>query len=206
MTGLYSLFTGVHVSAGTIALLSGLWALSVVKGSRSHVRSGTVYFWSMTAVVCTAIAMTLIRTNIFLFTIAIFSYYNTLTGYLASRHRSMEGRWMDWILVIVFLLNQSFMIYTGNIVLVAFGLLGAVIGVQDVGRFIGWYKPPMKPLWLIEHIGRMIGSYIATVTAVIVVNITIQPYWVFWLLPTVLFAPLIIYHQRKVNRAYASAP
>ena len=50
--------------------------------------------------------------------------------------------------------------------------------------------------WLIAHIGGMCGSYIALVTALLVVNAQPAPLWL-WFLPTIIGAPLI---NRTIDR------
>jgi len=55
----------------------------------------------------------------------------------------------------------------------------------------------IKNFWLLVHIQRMIGSYIAAATAFLVVNNTILPGIVAWLLPTVILVPLIFKWSNK---------
>ena len=50
--------------------------------------------------------------------------------------------------------------------------------------------------WLIAHIGGMCGSYVALVTALLVVNAQPAPLWL-WFLPTVVGVPLI---SRTIER------
>ncbi len=50
--------------------------------------------------------------------------------------------------------------------------------------------------WLIAHIGGMCGSYIALVTALLVVNAQPAPLWL-WFLPTIVGVPLI---NRTIER------
>jgi len=51
--------------------------------------------------------------------------------------------------------------------------------------------------WMIVHIQRIIGAYIAALTAFLVVNNQILPGYVAWLLPTIIFTPVIIKYSRK---------
>ena len=46
----------------------------------------------------------------------------------------------------------------------------------------------------------MMAGTIATVTAVVVVNVTTRPAWLAWILPTLLIAPLIAWWNRRVLR------
>ena len=65
----------IHILAGTIALLCAALAVTSEKGKKLHVLSGRTYFWGMATIFLTAIPMSIITSNIFLFLIAIFSFY-----------------------------------------------------------------------------------------------------------------------------------
>jgi hypothetical protein len=56
-----------------------------------------------------------------------------------------------------------------------------------------------RPGWLRFHIGGMCGSYIALVTALLVVNVG-DRLPVVWFLPTVIGSPLIAWVTREVDR------
>jgi hypothetical protein len=58
-------------------------------------------------------------------------------------------------------------------------------------------KIKFENYWLLIHIQRMIAGYIAALTAFLVVNNTYLPSIVAWLLPTVIFTPLIFYWSKK---------
>ena len=62
----------IHILAGTIALLCAALAVSSEKGKKFHVLSGRTYFWCMVVIFLTAIPMSIININIFLFLIGIF--------------------------------------------------------------------------------------------------------------------------------------
>ena len=70
----------VHILAGTIALLCAALAVSSEKGKKLHVLSGRTYFWCMVAIFLTAIPMSIISSNIFLFLIAVFRSRMGLVG------------------------------------------------------------------------------------------------------------------------------
>ena len=44
---------------------------------------------------------------------------------------------------------------------------------------------------------HIIGGTIATVTAVLVVNVNTNPVWIAWLAPTVVITPLIFYWNKR---------
>ena len=77
----------IHILAGIFALISAALAVSSEKGKRLHVLSGRTYFWSMATIFLTAIPMSIISSNIFLFLIAIFSFYLAFAGMRFARNR-----------------------------------------------------------------------------------------------------------------------
>lgn len=54
-----------------------------------------------------------------------------------------------------------------------------------------------KQWFLSMHISRMMGAFIVTFTAFLVLNWQSNPVFIAWLLPTVAFTPVTIYFQRK---------
>jgi len=95
-----------------------------------------------------------------------------------------------------------------GLVPIVFGALGAVLAGNDLRRFI---RPPTDPMaWWFTHMGRMLGSYIATVTAFSVVNFTFLPTALRWLWPTVVGTPLIVlwisYYQARFRRGQQPGP
>ena len=48
-----------------------------------------------------------------------------------------------------------------------------------------------------KHLTNMLGGTIAVITAVLVVNPPFDPEWVWWVLPTALVTPVIIWWNKK---------
>jgi hypothetical protein len=102
-----------------------------------------------------------------------------------------------------FIVLGGLLIKDGNsfgIVFIVFGSIGSGMSVQDMRTFRG--KSTIVNFWLTTHLQRMLGSYIAALTAFLVVNNTLLPGVVAWLLPTVVVLPLILKWTRryKVDR------
>ena len=95
----------IHILAGTIALLFAALAVSSEKGKKSHVLSGRAYFWSMVGIFLTAIPMSIINSNIFLFLIAIFSFYLAFAGMRFAKNRKSIATTIDWIAVSLMILS-----------------------------------------------------------------------------------------------------
>ena len=87
----------IHISAGAIALVCAALAASSEKGKKLHVLSGRTYFWSMVGIFLTAIPMSIINSNIFLFLIAIFSFYLAFAGMRFAKNRTGIATALDWV-------------------------------------------------------------------------------------------------------------
>ena len=187
-----------------LALVLAPLAMLTVKGGRAHRRWGTIYFWSMLVVASTAAVLALWRPQIFLALLAVFSFYLTFTGYrVLSRKRPARGERagaVDWAAALVTFAASAALAVLGlvrpgpswerlGVVPVVFGVLGMVLAGLDLARFAG---PPADPrAWWFAHMGGMLGSYIAALSAFSVVNFTFLPTAVRWLWPTALGIPLI---------------
>lgn len=211
----------IHVLAGTVALVMAPGALLTVKGGRAHRRWGKIYFWAMAVVAATALAVGLWRSLFFLVLVAVFSFYAALSGYrVLYRKRPELGQHataLDWLAAALTLAASGALVVLGilqptpawrriSIVAVVFGLLGLILALRDAWAFV---KPPAdRNAWWYHHMGNMMGSYIAAVTAFSVVNFVFLPTTVKWLWPTVLGTPLIviwvIYYKIRFRRSKAA--
>jgi len=196
----------IHVLAGTIALVSAVLAMLSDKGKKLHVLSGRAYFWGMTAIFLTAIPMSIIGSNIFLFLIAIFSFYLAFAGMRFARNRVGIAATLDWIavssvipsglgmwiLAAIYFFNSD----TQYIVLLVFGFLAITLGYADLR---GYKNNSIKGKERISrHLTSMMGGTIAVITAVLVVNPPFEPEWIWWVLPTALITPIIFSWNRRV--------
>ena len=195
----------IHILFGTLALLSAAVAVSTAKGKKFHVLSGATYFWSMTAIFLTAIPMSIITSNIFLFLVAIFSFYLAFAGLRFAKNRKGIPTKLDWIAVGLMIASGVGMlslslVYFANdnsqyIVLLVFGLLAASSGYGDYRSHKD--KTATGKQRIASHLTNMLGGTIAVITAVLVVNIDIEPLWIWWVLPTAVITPVIVYWKRK---------
>jgi len=198
----------IHIASGSIALFSAVLAISTEKGKKFHVLSGKSYFWGMVLIFLTAIPMSIINSNVFLFLIAIFSFYLAFSGMRFARNRSgvptrvdliavnfmfLSGAGM-WILAIIFFINNDSQFIT----LIVFGFLALSLGYGDFRTFKNETAKGKERI--AKHLTNMMGGTIAVVTAVLVVNPPTDPEWVWWILPTFLITPLIFWWNNKVLR------
>jgi uncharacterized membrane protein len=192
----------LHIAAGGVSLLAGTLAVSSRKGGKIHRLAGKVFYLAMLLVVASALFISLKTNNTFLFCIGIFSLYQNVSGRRVLRNKTMRPKLVDFLITLLGLSNGAFMIYTGNIVLMVFGGISVFLALSDIRTFSavlsGKSLPPSA--WLRKHIGMMLGAYIATITAFLVVNITnVEPAWLIWLAPTFILIPIMLYHFRKVG-------
>ena len=196
----------IHILAGSIALVSAALALSTEKGKKMHVLIGKAYFWSMVIIFLTALPMSIITGNVFLFLIAIFSFYLAFSGMRFAKNRTGVPTRVDliavnfmflsgvgmWILAIIFFIDNDSQFIT----LTVFGFLALFLGYGDFQTFKN--QTAIGKERIAKHLTNMMGGTIAVVTAVLVVNPPSNPEWVWWILPTVLITPIIFWWNKKV--------
>ena len=198
----------LHISAGFTALFAGTLVHLFKKGTLTHRRLGLVFYYAMLLTGVSALWLSFIRESEFLFCIGVFALYQTLSGKRAIENKSLKPIWFDYGLSIAALANGIYMISTLNLILMVFGGMCSLLAAQDFWSYIKFKRgiEPEKNAWLRKHIGMMMGSYIATFTAFLVVNINdFEPAWLLWLTPTFVFVPVMSVYQRKYTRQNASS-
>jgi hypothetical protein len=204
------IFTFIHIVFGSAALLSGILAIIFQKGGRFHNASGKVYYWSMIGIGITAFSIAIPKGNLFLLMVGGFSTYMTLTGYrFLQFRRDPKLKFGFWDYLFITVGFMSVLIPAGYIIRLGWENVGGILPVFLIFSVIlismltndlfhskklstypkGWF--------LNRHISRMMGAFIATVTAFLVQNWQTDPIFIAWLLPTVIFVPLIIYFTKK---------
>lgn len=204
-----ALLLSSHIAAGGVALVAAGVAVATTKGGRWHVRSGRVFALAMLVVFLTAVPLTIIRPNLFLFLVAIFSFYLVATGWLRARNRSGVPTVADWAAATIMAVASVVMIVWAvavlrgtsslGIVLLVFAGIGGALSLVDLyflrrQRYRGIDR-------IIAHLTRMLAGTIAAVTAFTVVNVRTQPAFIPWLAPTVLLTPFIFYWAARVQRS-----
>lgn len=208
---IFNLLLIIHVLCGSSSMACSVAAIATKKGGNEHKRYGRYFFYGMTGIFITAIPMALIKSNTFLFLIALFSYYLAFTGWrYARRHRSAISK-SDWLVSSIMLMASLVMTGVGlwnfnlnnfeSIVLLVFGLLGTVFSFNDLKLF---YKGNLSSITRIsKHLGAMLGGTIAVYTAFLVTNFNLKQPLILWLGPTIIITPLIIYWTKKVENKKA---
>jgi hypothetical protein len=211
---LFHYVLAVHIAAGTVALLIAPLAMATVKGGLWHRRWGKIYFWTMAGIAFTAVLLCWLRTGLFLFLIALFSFYLALTGYrvLGRKKPGTKPAFFDTAIAGAMVLAGGGLIILGalghdqseHVVRIVFGAIAVYLGAMDIFRLI---KPPEAPkAWMLFHLTRFLGAYIATLTAFSVVNFQFLPYFWRWLWPTALGVPAIILWRSYYGKKFRKEP
>ena len=211
---MYALLLTIHIAAGFAALTAAAVAVLTPKGERAHVYAGRVFVLGMALVFLTALPMTLMKPNLFLLLVAIFSFYLALSGWLRARNRRGVPLAAEWIAAGAMVLAAFAMGVRGIVVLRAgdsmgtvllvFGGIGGLLAARDLQslrahRYTGTTR-------IVAHLTRMMAGTIAAVTAFTVVNVRLEPQLVVWLAPTVVLTPVIVYWNVRMQRAARATP
>lgn len=207
----------IHIISGTLALSCGLLSMLNKKGSKRHRATGKLFFGSMTGVFITATSISLVKNIPFLFMVGFFSYYLACSGYralfLKKLYLQQQPAPLDWIINItgmisgmgLILFSYSWFLQRGiwGLVPLLFGLFCLFNGISDMRSF--YKRPDNKQYWLFRHGGRMGGTFAATLTAFIVVNINIgSANWLSWILPGILvgtwISRILSRYRKKLNK------
>lgn len=197
----------LHAGLGGIALLAGLVALGVQKGSTPHKVSGKIYASTMliSALLSVGIALSPGHVNFFLASIGLFTSYFILSGYRSLRFQQQgvslgTDRLISSTMLVVGVGMVGFSFFLGggiNYVLLVFGAIGAVFALRDLRLYRQLER--LQKSWLRLHLGKMCGGYIASVTAFLVVN-ELLPGLFAWFVPTVIGSVFIAYWMRRVRK------
>lgn len=215
----------IHIISGSLALLVGLGSILFRNKVKVHKKFGIVYFYCMTLVFITAVYISAIKQNIFLFCVAFFTYYACLTAYrslkLKRLHIDQKPTTWDWAIEVLFgFMHVCFVVFSVvlftighadlGVISAVFGILGVRGNIDTIKRLRGKFE--YKNYWLLAHIGGMLGSYIGAITAFFVNNnarFIHLPNMAAWLGPTALIVPLIIIelkrHKKKAGKFDAVA-
>ena len=97
-----------------------------------------------------------------------------------------------WLIAGVYFMDDN----SNFIIPVVFGTVALSLGYRDYHTHKN--QTAKGPQRIVSHLSNMLGGTIAVITAVLVVNVDIQPSWLFWILPTLVITPLIIWWNAKV--------
>ena len=202
----------VHIIAGTIALVVAPGAMLTFKGGLWHRRWGKIYFWATIVIAATGAVMSLLRPNLFLLMVAVFSFYLVFSGYrvLQRKKPGQPATSLDQAVTLAMILAgvafiayglQRLQISSFGIVPIVFGAVALFLAGSDMVQF----RHPAADArwWWFSHMRNMLAAYIATVSAFSVVNLTFLPSIARWLWPTVIGTAGIVLWTRYYRRKFA---
>lgn len=203
MTAIFNVFLALHIVGGSVGLLTGAINVARKKGDKKHKSIGKLFLVSMLTAGISSLILASIHPNYFLFMVGVFTLYMVGSGHFYLKKRT---KWTITILMllagILFIGIGVFVLINANLfglVFLTFGSLGLVFVKQDFNNYTK--KSTLENYWLTAHIQRMMGSFIASLTAFLVVNASYFPQqipgFVYWILPTLIFTPLIVKWVKK---------
>ncbi len=199
----------IHAFFGGLGLIAGIITALGRKGDKIHKKSGKVFSISMlvssllSLVICTIPK----HNNSFLFLIGIFTIYLIVTGNRALHYRvNLKASLSDQIISAAMCLSSVIMLLFGSMYLKSnfgnsllfffFGAFGLYMSLKDF-RFYAAFTAYSKN-WLPQHISKISGAVIASITALLVAGLQIKNAAA-WLLPTLIGTLHIQYWIRKAR-------
>ena len=210
----YAVLLAVHIVAGSVALLTAAVALVTQKGGVKRVRAGRVYATSMTVVFLTAVPLAFLGSSVFLLLIAVFSFYLVFAGWRFARNYNGSPHIVDWAAVTAIALAGLGML--GYAVILArsgdsqwvtmalFGGIALALGLADARFYRAANVRGARRI--ARHLTNVMAGTIATITAVVVVNVDTNPAWLGWIMPTLLITPLIVWFNIRIARQRRNRP
>lgn len=199
----------IHAFFGGIGLIAGIGSILLKKGSVPHKRMGKLFSIGMltSSIISLPIAWMPNHKNLFLFLIGLFTIYLVLMGNRVLTFKSktkLNADIIDKIISGSMLILSLIMLFIGiyglintmnnSILYVFFGSFGLFSTIKDF-RF---FKNQGKNKWLTNHVGKMVGAFIASVTAFIVAGLELGNI-ISWTLPSILGTIYIIYWIKKLK-------
>lgn len=211
----------IHIAAGVIALATFLVPMVTAKGGKAHRRVGWVFVAAMAVIFFTGAPASLYRlatetrpgaraSASFLLFVTILSGASTWKGMRVLRFKGAGPniRVIDLGVATLLGLGGAFTLYQGVVfkspLLLFFGPLGLISAFGDVRYWLNPNKPKMH--WFFEHMGGMIGSSIAALTAFAALGSRSLGFGSFgliaWIGPTLVFVPISILMARHYRRKF----
>lgn len=163
----------IHVAAGSLALLTGIFILFKKKQDSVHRISGKIFLLLLGIVIFTGLlGVFVFKLNSFLLVITVLSGYMGFSGFRAARCRSNIPKALDIFIALLALASVTFFIWYFN----AIGMIWSPVIIYstvsyllmavgyDFGRYLVSKKVYGK-LWLYEHILKMVSAFSGLLSA-----------------------------------------
>ncbi len=191
-------------------MLMAVVALVTAKGGRYHVLAGRVYATAMTVIFLTALPLALLGASVLLLLIAVFSFYLVFAGWRFARNRRGRPQPVDWSAIAIrgatglAMWGYGAVLANGGseqwVTMLIFGGIAVALSLVDA-RYYFRLAREQRPSYnrrIQRHLTNMLAGTIATVTAVLVVNVDTNPAWLAWILPTIVITPLIVWWNARI--------
>jgi len=188
---LYQGLLGIHIASGSAALFVGSAIAILKKGDQRHRLLGRIFVWSMLGASISGIAMSVMKPNLFLLLVGLFSGYMSWSGWriLRAKPTQVVMQLAMPIALIVVAIAMSVVATTTDETMVVplfFAAGMALIGGTDIRVALRLRSGPLpRRLVISRHLSLMGGALIAAWTAFLVVNITMPHQWILWIGPSV---------------------
>lgn len=208
---LYHISLGIHIAAGTTAIILGSLALGWVRVNSKHKWQGKAFAFSLALVYLSATAMSISKGLTMLLFIAQLSGYYAAMG-IRSIQLSRNGKKSNWdaalasIGGLVAIGMESFAVVKLSNNETVIGTISGVLGFVFLATAIKHIRSVVKPettphQWISNHVTGMTGAYISMVTAFCVTALNgIMPWYIAWFAPSIVFSILIA----RIARNYLS--
>lgn len=206
----------LHAFFGGLGLITGIGSMTVKKGGRPHRKMGKLFSFGMvlSSLLSLFIAWAPGHENLFLFLIGVFTIYMVLAGNRSLTFKpwiKRKATYIDYSISGAMLLFSLFMgvlgtiglingQYTAAILYLFFASFGLLFTIRDFIFYRNFTEK--KNEWLLNHIGRMMGALIASITAFGVTGLRIESILA-WILPSLLGTIYIIYWRKKTKAKIA---
>lgn len=163
----------IHVAAGSLALITGLVALTINKGGALHKQTGKLFLVLMSVVILTGlIGVFVFGRNTFLLVITVLSGYLAFSGYRIIKFKSNKPKLTDVAVCILSMACISYFLYYFKSVgmiwspVIIYSTVGyfVLIALYDLGRYFIPHKT-YKNLWIYEHILKMVSAFSGLLSA-----------------------------------------
>ena len=213
MENLVKIIIYIHAFFGGIGLVAGTAAMIIKKGNSTHKKVGKVFSIGMlvSSILSLIICAFPNHHNSFLLMIGIFTIYMILIGnrilnykrknYSNNLDKIISGTmFITSIVMIVFGLLPLFTSNAIGLLYLIFGFLGGFMSYRD---FIFYKNPENYKIWTMNHVGKMVGAYIASVTAFLVAGAGFGDNIYFWIVPSIIGTIYIFSWSKKLNKKVA---
>lgn len=220
-----------HVALAIVAIIVGPIPMIVRKGGKNHRLIGKIFLWSMlSSLIMVILIMIFFRFNAFLAGITALSLNGVVTGARSLYRKRPEQNkyiWFDWGFAIVMLAAGIGLVCYGlltsigiiplnsipsggsqYIVLTILPIVFGILTISDTLKDIKSLRTPStdRNWWWYYHMDRMLGSYVALISAFTIQQIgprlPASVEWLAWIVPTIIGAPLIAIWIKSYRRQF----